>query len=68
MVDQDRMFVEIYRHESSGWRGYLLNQPSDVVESSCLGLHVSLQQIYEGVELPPPGVTESELPEYAAIE
>jgi Uma2 family endonuclease len=68
MVDQDRMLVEMYRRESSGWRGYLLNQPGDVVESTCLGLEVSLQQIYEGVELPPPGVAESELPEYAATE
>ena len=68
MVDQDRMLVEIYRHESNGWRGYLLNQPDDVVESTCLGLRVSLQQIYEGVELPPPSVAEPELPEYAAIE
>ena len=68
IVDQDRMLVEIYRHESHGWRGYLLNQQDDVMESSCLGLRVSLQQIYEGVELPPPGVAESELPEYAAIE
>lgn len=67
MVDQDRMLVEIYRRESNGWRGYLLNQPDDVVESTCLGLHVSLQQIYEGVELPPPGVAEPEPPEYAAI-
>ena len=68
MVDQDRMLVEMYRHESGGWRGYLLNQPGDAVESSCLGLQLSLQQIYEGVELPPPGVAESELPEYAAME
>ena len=68
MVDQDRMLVEIYRRESNGWRGYLLNQADDVVESTCLGLQVSLQQIYEGVELPPPGVAEPELPEYAAID
>ncbi|HEY0799600.1 MAG TPA: hypothetical protein VGD54_02075 [Steroidobacteraceae bacterium] len=44
-----------------------MNQPDDVVESTCLGLHVSLQQIYEGVELQPPGVAEPEPPEYAAI-
>jgi Uma2 family endonuclease len=68
MVDQDRMHVELYRRESSGWRGYLLNQLDDVVESSCLGLRLSLQQIYEGVELPPPGTAESEAPDYAAIE
>jgi hypothetical protein len=45
-----------------------LNQPDDAVESSCLGLRVNLQQIYEGVELPPPGVAEPEPPEYADLE
>jgi Uma2 family endonuclease len=67
MIDQDRLHVELYRRESSGWRGYLLNQPDDVVESSCLGMRLSLQQVYEGVELPPPGVAEPEPPEYADV-
>lgn len=58
IVDQDRMRVELYRREASGWRGYVLDQPDDAVESSCLGLQLTLAQIYEGVELPPPGVGE----------
>ena len=49
-------------------RGYLLSQQDDVVESSCLDLRLSLQQIYEGVELPPPGVGELEPPEYEVVE
>ncbi len=62
------MQVELYRRESSGWRGYLLNQPEDVVESSCLGFCLSLRQVYEGVELPAPGVGEPDLQEYADVE
>jgi Uma2 family endonuclease len=58
IVDQDRMRVELYRREEGGWRGYLLDQPNDTVESSCLGLRLTLNEIYEGVELPPPGVAE----------
>ena len=65
IVDHDRMRVELYRRESSGWRGYILDQSDDVVESSCLGLRLDLLRIYEGVELPPPGVAEPEPPEYA---
>jgi len=65
IVDQDRMRVELYRRESDEWRGFLLNQPDDVMESTCLDLRMTLSQIYEGVELPS-GIAESESPEYAA--
>jgi Uma2 family endonuclease len=68
IVDQSRMRVELYRRESSGWRGYILDQADDVVESSCLELRLDLRQIYEGVDLLPPGVAEPEPPEYAAVE
>lgn len=64
IVDQDRMRVELYRREVGGWRGYLLDQPDDAVESSCLDLRLMLSQIYEGVELPPPGVAEPQEAEY----
>lgn len=64
IVDQDRSRIELYRREATGWQGYLLTQPNDVVESSCLGLRLTLDQIYAGVEFPPPGVAEPEL-EYA---
>lgn len=64
IVDQDRMRVELYRREEGGWRGYLLDQPNDAVESSCLGLRLTLSEIYEGVELPPAGVAEPQDSEY----
>ena len=64
IVDQDQPRVEIYRRETGGWQGYLLTQPDDVVESSCLGLRLTLSQIYAGVEFPPAGVSEPEAPEY----
>lgn len=65
IVDQDRMRVELYRRESGGWRGYVLSEPDDVVESSCLMARFTLSQIYAGVELPPPGVAEPQTPDYA---
>jgi Uma2 family endonuclease len=65
IVDQDRMRVELYRRHSHGWRSYILSQPDDIVELSCLGLRLALSQIYEGIELPPE-IAEPELPEYAA--
>jgi hypothetical protein len=46
--------------------GEVYAMSDDVVESSCLGLRLDLPRIYEGVELPPPGVAEPEPPEYAA--
>jgi Uma2 family endonuclease len=71
IVDQDRTRVEVYRRETddrrgtSTWRGCLLSEPDDVLESSCLAMRLSLTEIYEGVELPS-GVSEPEPPEYAA--
>lgn len=65
IVDQDQPRIEVYRREAGGWRGYLLTQSDDVVESSCLGLRLTLDQIYAGVEFPPAGVSESEVPGYA---
>lgn len=71
IVDQDRMRVELYRRESedrrgsAAWRGYLLSEPDDLAESSCLSMRLSLTEIYEGVELPS-GVAEPEPSEYAA--
>ncbi len=53
IVDQDRLRVELYRREGNGWRGYVLNQPDDVVEITCLRAYFRLCEIYEGVELPP---------------
>lgn len=64
IVDQDRMRVDLYRREANGWRGYVLTQQEEVVESSCLNLKLTLAQIYEGVELPI-GVAEEEATEYA---
>jgi Uma2 family endonuclease len=65
IVDQNRMRVDWYRREESGWRGYILTEPDDVLESSCLGLRLELRDIYEGVAFPPAWVAEPEMPEYA---
>ncbi len=66
IVDQSRMRVDLCRRESVGWRGYVLAYPDEIVECSCLGLRIELAHIYEGVDLPAPGVAEPE-PEYAAV-
>jgi Uma2 family endonuclease len=63
IVDQDRMRVELYRRETRGWEGYILNQPDDLVELSCLSLRSTLGEIYEGIELPS-GIAEPEPLEY----
>ena len=67
IVDQNQPRIEIYRREAGGWQGYLLNQPDDVVESTCLGLRLTLSQIYAGVEFPPEKESEPEVPEYAGV-
>ena len=68
IIDQDRMRVELYRRESHGvWEGYVLNQPEDLIELTCLSLRLVLSQVYEGVDLPS-GITEPEPPEYAVFQ
>ncbi len=67
IVDQGQMWVELFRRAAAGWRKSTLIEPDEAIESSCLGLHLDLRQIYEGVELPPVRVGEPELPEYAAV-
>lgn len=64
IVDQDRMRIDVYPGAGSPWASRMLDQPQDVLELSCLGLRLALQDIYAGVELPAPGVAESEVPEY----
>lgn len=66
MIDQDRPRIELFRREEKVWRGYLLDQPHDVMESSCLGLRLTLAQIYADINFPPPGVGE-EIAEYDVI-
>ena len=58
MIDQDRMRIELYRREGTDWSGYLLDQPHDVMESSCLGLRLTLAQIYADIDFPSLGVRE----------
>ena len=66
MIDQDRMRIELYRRESRDWSGYLLDQPHDVMESSCLGLRLTLAQVYADIDFPSPGVRE-QVAEYDVI-
>lgn len=58
IVDQGRMHAELYRRVGGVWQGYILNQLDDAVPVSCLDLTLTLEQIYQGVELPAPGVGE----------
>jgi Uma2 family endonuclease len=66
MIDQDRMRIELYRREGRDWSGYLLDQPHDVMESSCLGLRLTLAQIYADIDFPTPGIRE-QVAEYDVI-
>jgi Uma2 family endonuclease len=67
IVDEDQMRVELYRRENIGWRGYILSEPDDIVHSSCLGMSLTLDQIYAGVEFPPTRVAEAESAEYESV-
>lgn len=67
IVDQDRRRVNVYSRHAGVWLVQVFDQPVDVIEFSCLDLRMTLQQIYEGVELPPPGVAE-EMPDYVETE
>ena len=64
IVDQDRMRVQVYSRHAGVWLVRLLSQPDDTVVASCLNLTMTLEQIYDGVQFPPPGVAEEEAPEY----
>lgn len=66
IVEQDRLRVDVYWRQAGVWLAQAFTQPTDTVESSCLGLRVALSDIYAGVELPT-GVAEPEPPEYAVI-
>lgn len=50
IIDSEHMEVEVHRREGDLWTSTLLEEPDDVVESSCLKLRLSLRQIYEGVD------------------
>jgi Uma2 family endonuclease len=66
IVDQDRMRIDVYRGERGPWASQLLDQPDDVLELTCIGLRLPLEDVYAGVELPPLEIREPEAPDYAA--
>jgi Uma2 family endonuclease len=70
IVEQDRMRIEVYQRDRGPWNPDVLDMPNDVLELPCIGLRVSLNDIYEGVRLPPLEVREAEveLPAYAEDE
>ena len=66
IVEQDRMRVTVYRGQDGPWMSQIMNEPEDAIELSCLGLRLTLREIYEGIELPAPGsVAELEASDYA---
>lgn len=60
VVDQDRRRVDVYRRDGNGWQAGTL-MDSGAFELGCLRLHLSLEAIYEGVEMPP-AIAEAEPP------
>ena len=66
IVDQDRLRVHVYRRQASAWFVQIFTEPEQALELSCLDLRLPLQQIYENVELPPPGTAAEQAPEYGA--
>ncbi len=66
VVDPDCMRIDVYPGIGSPWVSRMLDRPQDVLELSCLRLRLTLEEIYRGVELPAPGVSEPEAPAYGA--
>ena len=58
IVEQDRMRAYLYFRRAGVWLVKILTQPDDIVSCSCLNLQMTLQEIYDGVVLPPFGVEE----------
>jgi Uma2 family endonuclease len=52
VVDQSRMRADVYWRAESGWNLSILREPEQIVEISCLDCTFTLQQLYEGVDLP----------------
>lgn len=58
IVDQNRMRVDVYSRRAGVWLVQTFTELDEIVECSCIGLSMTVREIYEGVELPPPGVAE----------
>jgi Uma2 family endonuclease len=52
VVDQDRRRVDVYRRDGQVWKAETFLD-SGAFDLSCLGLRLDLDQVYEGLELPP---------------
>lgn len=61
IVDQEHMRAYLYLRRAGVWLVQILTQPEDIVTCSCLNLRMTLQEIYDGVVLPPFGVEEPQL-------
>jgi len=64
IVEQDRVRVTVYPGDGSPWSSRTLDAPEDRLELSCLGLTLTMRDVYEGVMFPAPGVCEPENPNY----
>lgn len=52
VIDQDVVNVEVYSRKENGWHYQLLEDLSETVELSILGMSLSLETIYENIVLP----------------
>ncbi|MEE9345942.1 MAG: Uma2 family endonuclease [Methylococcales bacterium] len=49
LVSQETMQVELYRRDGKYWQYILLNDPTDILQLSCLDLETTMPEIYEEV-------------------
>lgn len=66
LVDQDRRRVDVYRRDDSSAFQVTRIEGSGTLHLSCLDLDISLDDIYEGVELPTISIAEPDSPVYYA--
>ena len=55
LIYQNRMCVEHFRRDDAGWTWEILTQPDDALSFDAVGLSISLERVYFGIEFAAPG-------------
>jgi Uma2 family endonuclease len=50
IISSDQQRIMLYQRQATGWTFDIFNQPTDVIDVPCLGVSISLAEIYRGIE------------------
>jgi Uma2 family endonuclease len=53
VIDQYRMRADVYRRAAKGWNLAILREPTQTVDIARVDCSFTLEQLYDGVDLPP---------------